>query len=96
LAVLANGARKGIAALGSDGFVYVANEGFNTSYGPWQRVGTEPAAGPPTMVASTTSAVDVVYRGQDGLLYHYRATTPTSVSDPAWATPLVYTGGGHS
>src|SRR5262249_37667651 len=64
--------RTAIAAVGTDGFVYVANEGFNTSFGSWQRVGTEPAAGPPTMVASLTNTVDVVYRGQDGLLYHYR------------------------
>ncbi len=79
-----------IAAVGSDGHVYVTNGRVSTgAFGPWQRVG-EPIAGAPQLVAPNFQDVQLGYRGQDGKVYHYGALTPDNTN------PLVFNGAGRT
>jgi hypothetical protein len=79
-----------IAAVGSDGYVYVTSGLTGTgAFAPWQRVG-EPIAGAPQLVTPYFEEVQLGYRGQDGKVYHYGALTPNNTE------PLSFYGFGRT
>lgn len=86
---LPNFTATAVAALGVDGFIYVTSNysGAGATFGPWQKVSTQPAATPPTLLADNGSRAYLVFRGQDGQLYRYLAPLSTTQA------PLSFTGG---
>ena len=79
-----------IAAVGSDGYVYVTNGRVSTgAFLPWQRVGA-PIAGAPQLITPNYQDVQLGYRGQDGKVYHYGALTPNNTN------PLDFNGYGRT
>jgi hypothetical protein len=90
IGTLPNQVETAVAVLGADGFVYVTSNfsGVGADYSPWQKVSTQQAATPPTLIAGFgQSQACLVFRGQDGLLYRYLAPVSTT------QTPLSFTGG---
>jgi hypothetical protein len=81
-----------VAAEDQNGHLYVASQTATdaSTFSVWQQVGTEPAEVAPTLIANSQSGVDLVYRGQNGTLYHYTAPAPVNGST------LEFTGGPHS
>jgi len=81
---------RAVAALGTDGYVYVTGETGDATrqFRTWQRVGDTKAVTPPTLTAPGQGDVEVAFRGADGKLHHY--TAPVRAD---WYAPFEFTGG---
>lgn len=91
-----------LAAVGKDGNLYYANTQYggvdNNGFGswtpgasPWTQLPGATPANPPTVVWNGSDTADLVFRGTDGKIYHYSASTTAIPS-----VQMVFTGGPHS